>query len=139
LRHKALGLVEQNLRSSPKAPDPEDEKARAVVQTIDPDTRRQAEKKLKEFADRGDLTPDEYYLLARLYFDSGRVIESVEYFAIAARPRPGVTPEHLAGLVRAYVALAEKKNSTDLTLAQHALDRLKAMSPGSWEAAREEA
>src|SRR5207248_3213757 len=99
LRRKALGLVEQNLRSSPKDPDPEDVKARAVVQTIDPDTRKEAERKLKEFADRGDLTPDEYYLLARLYFDSGRVIESVEYFAIAARPRPGVTPEHLAGLM----------------------------------------
>jgi tetratricopeptide (TPR) repeat protein len=136
-RHKALALVEQNLKSGPA--DPEDVKARAAVLTIDPDTRKEGEKTLKEFADRGDLTPDEYYMLARLYFDSGRVVESVEYFAIAARPRQGVTAEHLAGLVRAHLALADKKNSTDLTAAERALERLKAMAPRSWEATREEA
>ena len=137
-RHKALGLVNRNFPTTGK-PDDEDVKAKAVVQTIDPDTRKIGERTLKEFADRGDLTPDEYYLLARLYFDSGRVVESVEYFAAAARPRQGVTPEHLAGLVRAHVALADKKNSTELGAAERALERLKGMAPGSWEATREEA
>lgn len=137
-RHKALGLVNQNFPAAGK-PDDEDVKARAVVQTIDPDTRKAGERTLKEFADRGDLTPDEYYLLARLYFDSGRVVESVEYFTAAARPRPGVSAELLAGLVRAHLALAAQKNATDLGGADRALERLKAMAPGSWEAVREEA
>lgn len=137
LRHKALGLVNQNLQSG--TPDPEDTKIKAMVQTIDPDTRAEGERTLKEFADRGDLTPDEYFWLARLYFESGRVVESVDYFAAAARPRRGVTAEHLAGLVRAQLVLAVKKNSPDLTAADRALERLKVMAPQSWEAAREEA
>ncbi|MBM3981483.1 MAG: tetratricopeptide repeat protein [Planctomycetes bacterium] len=66
-------------------------------------------------------------------FDSGKYAESVKHFELAARVRPGVTAEHMAGLVRALLAL------NNIPLAEAALDRLKYHNPTSWEAAREEA
>jgi tetratricopeptide (TPR) repeat protein len=130
-RVAALNLIEQNLAVGPT--DTEDVKAKAVVQTIDPVTRDEGITKLREFAQRYDLTPEEFYLLARLYFDQGKISESVDYFVHAARPRPGVTLQHLSGLIRCHLAM----NRVDQ--AQAVLDRLKTAAPASWEAAREEA
>ena len=133
LRGEALALIERNLAVA--ANDPEDVKARAVIWTLDPVTREKGVDALKSYGDRGDLTPDEFYLLGRLSFDQGRdkFAQAEKYFKLAARLRPGVTPEHLAALVRVYLALER------VDLAEHALERLKVNYPSSWEAAREDA
>lgn len=132
VRGDALRLVEQNLAGG-QAPDPEDVKAKAVVQTIDPASREEAVKALKEFAKWGDLSPDEYLLLGRLRLDAGQPLEAAEWFEKAARPRPGVTPEHLAALVGVCLSLDR------LEKAAEAAARLAALAPRGWEAAREEA
>ncbi|MFO0804599.1 MAG: hypothetical protein U0791_15935 [Gemmataceae bacterium] len=130
-RHIALQLIDRNTAISKN--DPEDVKARAVVQTIDPTTRDEGIKTLKDYAKFGDLTPDEFLLLGRIHFEQGKVFESVDFFEKAARPRAGLTIEHLAGLVRVYVGIGK------LGQARAAAERLKAFAPRSWEAVREEA
>lgn len=130
-RGDALALIEQNLKAA--ADDPEDVKARAVVWTVDPATREQGVDVLRTYAARGELTPDEFYLLGRLAFDQGKFELAEGYFKQAARVRPGVTAEHLAAAVRVQLALNRP------VLADGALDRLKANNPNSWEAVREEA
>ena len=130
-RTVALELIDRNLAVA--ANDPEDVKAKATIQTVDPVTREEGTRTLRQFGDRGDLTPDEFYLLGRLAFDQGKFLEGEKYFKLGARVRPGVTAEHMAGLVRVYVAL------NTLGDADLALERLKANFPTSWEAVREEA
>ncbi|MDB5308757.1 MAG: tetratricopeptide repeat protein [Gemmataceae bacterium] len=130
-REAALKLIAPNLAASKT--DPEDVKARAVVLTIDPATREEGTKTLEEFAKWGDLTPDEFLLLGRLYFDQGKVAESVTYFEKAARPRAGLSAGHLAELIRVYLGMNMLEN------ARAAVSRLKAFAPRSWDAAREEA
>ena len=127
----AMRLIDQNLAADGK--DPEDVKAKAVVQTIDPVTRDEGVAELRKFAVRYDLTPEEFYLLARLHFDQGKIAESLDYFIHAARPRPGLTLQHLSGLIRCHLAM----NRVDF--AQGVLERLKQAAPASWEAARDEA
>ncbi|AMV23476.1 tetratricopeptide repeat protein [Gemmata sp. SH-PL17] len=133
LRGKALDLIERNLAVA--ADDPEDVKARAVIWTLDPVTREKGVEVLRGYGDRGDLAPEEFYLLGRLAFDQGRdkFVQAEKYFRLAARLRPGVTPEHLAAHVRVYLAL----NRVDL--AEAALERLRGNYSNSWEAARETA
>jgi tetratricopeptide (TPR) repeat protein len=130
-RAEALALVEQNLSTAPD--DSEDLKARAVVWTVDPVTREEGVRVLRKFAERNDLTPDELYLIGQLAFDQGNFLEAAKYFDLAARPRPGVGPRHLAGRVRVYLALDQ------LNLAEEAVERLKSNFPRSWESTREEA
>lgn len=133
-RGEALALLEKNL-ASVSPPESEDIKARAVIWTIDPVTRNEGTRVLREYFENGALTPDEAYLLARLTFDLGpaKVPESEKYFLYAARPRPGATLEHLAALVRFYAS----QNS--LGAASSKLQILQSIAPYSWEAAREEA
>jgi len=132
-RREALALIEQNLAVTPD--DPEDLKARAVIWTVDPHTREQGIQVLNSFWKESRLTPDEAYLLGSLTFDQGphKIPESVKYFEYAARPRPGITLEHLAAVVRVYLALDK------LDVAEVHLERLKLTAPRSWEAVREEA
>jgi len=130
-RAAAAALIERNVAAS--RTDPEDVKAKAVVQTVDPATRDEGMKTLKEFAKWGDLTPDEFYLLGRLHFDQGKIFDSVDFFEKAARPRPGLTPEHLSGLTRIYLGINK------LGPARATVARLKAMAPTSWDATRDEA
>lgn len=130
-RNLALQLIDRNTAVSKN--DPEDVKARAVVQTIDPATREEGLKTLKDFAKFGDLTPDEFLLLGRINFEQGKVFESVDFFERAARPRAGLTAEHLAGLIRVYIGIGK------LGQARSTMERLKAFAPRTWEATREEA
>jgi tetratricopeptide (TPR) repeat protein len=130
-RATALRLIDQNLASGPK--DQEDIKARAIVLTVDPVTRDEGQKTLREFSKWGELTPDEYFLLGRLYFDQGKVYDSVEYYEKAARPRAGLTSEHLSRLVQIYLGINK------LDMARSTLERLKAFAPRTWEPIREEA
>jgi tetratricopeptide (TPR) repeat protein len=132
-RKEALALIERNLAVAPN--DPDDIKARALVQTVDPLTRDEGMKVLKEYWSKGELTPDESFHLGMLIFGLGpsKIPESLRYFESAAKPRQGVTLEHIAGLFRVYAAL------DNLDLAEATLDRLKASGPRSWEATREEA
>ncbi len=130
-RRDALALVERNLSGGKS--DTDDLKARAVIRTVDPETRDEGVRELRKFAERGELTPDEDYLLGKLAFDAGDFANAETSFKLAARPRPGVTPEHLAALVRVYLAV------NNLGRAEGALERLKANAPASWEAAREAA
>jgi tetratricopeptide (TPR) repeat protein len=130
---RALDLVQKNLDVFDARFEAEDRKARATIQTVDPATRDEGIRTLREYGARNDLTPHEFYLLGRLAFDSGKYPESVKHFELAARVRPGVTAEHMAGLVRALLAL------NNIPLAEAALDRLKHHNPTSWEATREEA
>lgn len=130
VRREALALVERNLADRPD--DRDDLRARAVVRTIDPATRAAGVAELRRLADRGDLGPDEYHLLGKLAFDTGQFADAETYFKLAARPRPGVTPEHLAALVRVYVAVGR------LDRAEAALERLKLTDPGGWGTTREE-
>ena len=102
-RAEALALLERNLATAPD--DAEDVKVRAVVWTVDPVTREEGVRVLKSYGGRGDLTPDEFYLLGRLAFDQGKYGDAEQWFKLAAQLRPGVTAEHLAALVRVYVAL----------------------------------
>lgn len=136
-RGLALDLIAKNLQIQP--PDPEDVKAQAVIWTVDPVTREDGVKVLKEFWARGELTPDESFLLGRLTFDLGpsKIPDSVKYFESAARPRQGVSIDHLAGLFRVHLALSDLGH--DLSHAEAVLERLKAAAPRSWEATREEA
>lgn len=131
-RHEALALIEKNLAERPD--DPEDLKARAVIWTVDPQTREQGVRVLTDFWKQSRLTPDEAYLLGSLIFEQGpgKIAESVKYFEYAARPRPGVSLEHLAALVRVYLALDR------LETAEIHLERLLLAAPRSWEALREE-
>jgi tetratricopeptide (TPR) repeat protein len=131
-RAEALDLIGKNLAEGPK-PDPEDVKAKAVVQTLDPATRDEGGKTLREFAKWGDLTPDEYLLLGRLQFDQGKVFESVEFFEKAAKPRAGLNATHLSELIRIYLSI-NKLDKAKATLA-----RLKHFAPRGWEATRDEA
>ena len=132
-RERALTLIKQNLDAPDARSDAEDRKAQATIQTVDPVTRDEGIRTLREYGARNDLTPHEYYLLGRLSFDSGDYAKSVDHFLLGARVRPGVTAEHMAGPVRAYLALGR------LYLAETALDRLKHHNSTSWEATREEA
>ena len=132
VRGDALTLLKQNLDTAPD--EAEDRKARAVVLTVDPVTREEGINELRRYGDRGDLTPSEFYLLGRLAFDQGKFTEALGWFQKAARIRPGVTPEHLAALVRVYLVLPEQVHA-----AEAALERLKVNNPNSWEAVREEA
>src|SRR5215204_6425062 len=68
-----------------------------------------------------------------MYFDQGKIAESLDFFTYAARPQPGVTLQHLSGLIRCHLAL----NRADR--AQDVLERMKTAAPASWEAARDEA
>jgi tetratricopeptide (TPR) repeat protein len=130
-RAEALALVGQNLKEAPD--DPDDRKALAVVRTVDPATREEAVRELRKFGDRGDLTPDEFYLLGQLAYDQGKFAEAEKYFKLSARIRPGVSAAHMAAVARVYEALNR------LDLAEGAVERLKTYHPASWEAAREEA
>lgn len=132
-RGEALALIEKNLATAPD--DPEDLKARAVIWTVDPVTRDEGVRVLTDFWRKGETTPDEAYLLGRLTFDLGpsKIPDSIPFFESAARPRPGVSIEHLAELVRVYLAL----NKTDV--AETKLERLKGAAPNSWQTTREEA
>jgi tetratricopeptide (TPR) repeat protein len=131
-RGRALELIARNLAGSPN--DPEDLKAQAYIHTIDPAKREDGIRVLKEFWAKGDLTPDESYHLGMLLFNMGpsKIPESVKYFEAAARPRLGVSTEHIAGLVRIYLALDQ------FELAEATLDRLRAAAPSGWETLREE-
>ncbi len=131
VRGDALALIERNLAVA--ANDPEDVKVRAVIWTVDPVTREDGIKVLKTYGARGDLTPDEFYLLGRLSFDQGHYGDADQWFKLAARIRPGVTAEHLAAVVRVSLAL-KQVNSANI-----ALERLKLNNPNSWEAVCEEA
>jgi tetratricopeptide (TPR) repeat protein len=131
VRKQALALVDQNLAAAPD--DPEDQKARAVVLIVDPLTRDDGVRALRHFDDRGELTPDEHFLLGQVAFDRGKYPEAEKYFKLAARLRPGVTAAHMAAVVRVYLALGL------LDKAEGAVERLKTYHPGSWDAAREEA
>ncbi|MBN9117892.1 MAG: hypothetical protein J0I06_01780 [Planctomycetes bacterium] len=142
-RAEALALVESNLAAAPD--DAEDLKARAVVWTVDPATREEGVRVLRKFGDANDLTPDEFFLLGQLAFDQGKYTEAAQQYARAARIRPGVTPRHLTGVVRAYLAMSQQepvgsdRGAELLKLAEEAVGRLKTYFPKSWEAAREEA
>ena len=132
-RGRALALIARNLAVSPN--DPDDIKARAVILTVDPATREEGVQILKKYWDQGELTPDESYHLGLLIFSLGptKIPESVRYFESAAKPRPGLTTEHIAGLIRVYSALDK------LEIAEATLERLKASAPNGWESTREEA
>jgi len=131
LRDRALSLVERNLSGG--VSDLDDVKARAVIQTVDPATKELGMKTLADRAKYGELTPDEFLLMGRLNFEQGKVFESVDYYEQAARPRAGLTPDHLANLVRVYTRVNQ------LSKAHQALERLKILAPRSWDATREEA
>ena len=84
-------------------------------------TRDEGVRTLVEYWKKSELTPDEAYLLGRLTFDQGpaKFLESEKYFEYAARPRPGMSLEHLAELVRANritldLALERAANPDDL-------------------------
>ncbi len=133
-RAEALALIQLNTAGVPEEKeDPEDRKARAKVWTVDPVTRDEGVRVLRYYADRGDLPPDDYFLLAQLAFDQGKYAEAERYYVLAARIRPGVTAVHVAGLVRAYLALGLTGK------AEEVVERLKTNFPRSWEAVREEA
>lgn len=136
-RGVALDLIAKNLQIQP--PDPDDVKAQAVIWTVDPVTRDEGVKILKEFWARGELTPDESFLLGRLTFDLGpsKIPDSLKYFESAARPRQGVSIDHLVGLFRVHLALSDRGH--DLSHAEAVLERIQAAAPRSWEATREEA
>jgi tetratricopeptide (TPR) repeat protein len=132
-RGVALALIARNLAVAPD--DPEDIKAQAVIHTYDPATREEGVRVLKEYWAKGDLTPDESFHLGMLIFSLGpnKIPESVKYFESAAKPRVEVTTEHIAGLIRVYVALDK------LEIAEATLERLRAVAPNGWETIREEA
>ncbi len=129
----ALALIARNLAATPN--DPEDIKALAIINTVDPATREEGVRVLKEYWSRGELTPDESYHLGMLIYNygPGRIAESVKYFETAAKPRPEVTTEHIAGLIRIYAAWDR------LDLAEATLERMRSIAPFSWDTAREEA
>lgn len=131
-RVEALALVRQNLAGSPIR-DPEDVKAEAFVLTVDPKTRNDGLKTLEDHAQWLDLTPDEFYRLARIRFNRGEFEKAIDYFEKAVRPRTGVTLEHLSAVVRVHLA------RNNLSQAERALGRLEASAPRSWEACRERA
>ncbi|QDU19984.1 tetratricopeptide repeat protein [Urbifossiella limnaea] len=133
-RNEALALIEKNVKSdAAAAPDAEDIKTKAMVQTVDPRTQAEGMQKLNEYARWGNLTPDEFVHLGKLYFDQGKVFQSVEFFEKATRSRAGVNPEHLAVLTRVYLS------TNDVARAKQSVARLKAIAPRSWAAAREDA
>src|SRR5439155_17182414 len=101
-RQEALALIEQNLGEPPA--DAQDVKAKAVVLAVDPETRKEGMDTLRSFAERYELTPDEFNLLGQLYFDRGDVEQAVLYFRQAAQPGPGLKTDHLATLARAELA-----------------------------------
>jgi tetratricopeptide (TPR) repeat protein len=130
-RREALGLIEQNLAAPPT--DSQDVKAKAVVLAVDPETRKEGMDTLRSFAERYELTPDEFGLLGQLYFDRGDVEQAVLYFRQAAQPGPGLKADHLATLVRAELA------RNQLGRAERTAERLRIFAPGSWEAVAETA
>jgi tetratricopeptide (TPR) repeat protein len=134
-RNAALALIARNLAVAPN--DPEDIKARAIIQTIDPETREEGVQVLKDYWAKGDLTPDESVHLGMLIYSLGptKIPESVKYFESAAKPRPGglTKAEHIARLIQVYSSLDK------IDIAEATLERLKAAAPNVWETTREEA
>ncbi len=126
---KARRLVGQNLAAAPD--DLEDRKALAAVRTVDPATRAEGMDALREYAGKGDLTPDELFLLGRLYFDQGQFEYARNFMEMAVVPGPSVSLDHLAGLVRLYLAMGRGGE------ARQTAERLRAVAPRSWEATRE--
>jgi tetratricopeptide (TPR) repeat protein len=123
--NQALKLLDQNLREE-AARAPEDQRVRALVLATQPGGRRESIRTLEESFGRLRPTPDEEFLLARLYeLEPNGWDRANEHFLALAGARGGANPSHLAYYVQALL------RHKDVAAAAAWLRRLEALEPDS--------
>jgi tetratricopeptide (TPR) repeat protein len=116
----ALDLLDQNLR---ERKTPEDERARAIVLASRPGGRRDSIRTLEASFNRLRPTPDEEFLLARLYEADRDWDHANEHFLALVGAKGGANPSHLAYYV---LALLRRKDANEAAIW---LARLEALEP----------
>ncbi|MFL5340875.1 MAG: tetratricopeptide repeat protein [Gemmataceae bacterium] len=119
---EALPLIEQNLLGANATP--EDERARAIVLALQPRRRREAIAALEASFKNLPATPDEQFLLARLYDVAGDWPRARELLAVVVGLRP--RPDYLDYFIRQLLVQGE------VAAAQLALTKLEQADPDDW-------
>ena len=118
---EALALVEQNLKQ-PGA-GVEDQRARALVLAMHPGRRRESIRLLEESFTRLPASPDEQFLLARLYEADRNWSKARARLLELLTAAEAKNPMHLAYFVAALM------RHDDLETAEHWLDQLEKREP----------
>ena len=119
---KALGILDQNLRARKT---PEDERARAPILATLPGERRESIRTLEASFNHLRPTPDEEFLLARLYEADRDWDHANEHFLALVAAKGRANPSHLAYYI---MALLRRKDANE---AAGWLERLEAQEPDS--------
>ncbi|OWK47367.1 tetratricopeptide repeat protein [Fimbriiglobus ruber] len=127
----AVELVDQNLRDGNDQLD--DRRAKAIILAADPFKQSEAIELLVDSARKLPLSPEQNYLLARLYRLQEKLPQAETALRAATRAAAVAVPEHLALLVRVQL---EGGNGTG---AAETIRRLKLVAPAAWETTVEEA
>ncbi|HVS40495.1 MAG TPA: tetratricopeptide repeat protein [Gemmataceae bacterium] len=122
----ALDLIDKNLAIHKT---PEDQRAQALVLAMRPGGRRDAIQVLETSFAQQRPTPDEEFLLARLYEANHNWDQANQHFLSIATAAEGVNPMHLA-----YYVLALLRHK-DANAAAHYLQDLVKLDPGSFRTA----
>jgi cellulose synthase operon protein C len=119
---KALDLLDQNLR---ERKTPEDERARAILLASRPGGRRDSIRTLEASFNHLRPTPDEEFLLARLYEADRDWDRANEHFLALVGAKGGANPSHLAYYI---MALLRRKDANEAAVW---LARLESLEPDS--------
>ncbi len=119
---KALDLLDQNLR---ERKTPEDERARAILLASRPGGRRDSIRTLEASFNHLRPTPDEEFLLARLYEADRDWGRANEHFLALVGAKGGVNPSHLGYYI---MALLRRKDANEAAVW---LARLESLEPDS--------
>jgi tetratricopeptide (TPR) repeat protein len=125
----ALRLIDQNLNR--RSPATEDQRARALILSTQPDQRDEAIRLLEESFSKQGATPAEQFTLARLYDQQGRWDQV--YAIMVQSLAQSRDPNHFAFLIRGLLKRDETLKARDW------LDRLKKIDAESWTFAEVEA
>ena len=117
---RALDLLDENLRLRKT---PEDERARAIVLASRPGGRRESIRTLEDSFSLLRPTPDEEFLLARLYEADRDWDHANEHFLALVGAKGSVNPSHLAYYVQ---ALLRRKDADEAAVW---LERLESLEP----------
>ena len=121
---EALALVDENLKRPGSGI--EDQRARALVFATQPSHRRESIRLLEDSFTRLPASPDEQFLLARLYELDRNWSRARACLLELLTATEGKNPLHLAYFVAALVP------HDDLETAEHWLERLENRDPKNW-------
>lgn len=109
---EALKLVEENLRL--RSDSVEDQRVKALILASRPGARRQSIKSLEDMFVRIRPTPDEEFLLARLYEADGDWTKARDMYRALIGKRGGDNPRYTVQLVRSLIQRNELNEAAPL-------------------------